>query len=141
MTGMELIEMIRAGKASPPSGIATLGLDRTHRWDLTVSPGQASFRWAVDERYLNLDDAVICSWLVALADQALFFAGTSLCADGESTRMDQISLRCFEDVKDGDVEFSARIDRRAGDRLFGTCDIAVGGALKAQVTATLDVRR
>jgi acyl-coenzyme A thioesterase PaaI-like protein len=141
-SGPELIELIRAEKAEPPSGIRTLGLDRAHRWLTVVEPGHVELEWEVDGDHLNLEEAVICSWVAALADQAMFFASNTLCADGEGTRMSDLHLRCVRNITGGTVRIDARVRERVDDTMVCTCQL-VGddGLLYADVTAMIDVRR
>lgn len=141
-TGMDLVNAIREERADPPSGIRTLGLDRTHRWLTVVEPGHVEMRWEVDDAYFNLESAVICSWTVALADQALFFAGNTLCGEGEGTRMASLGLDCIHNISSGVVTIDARIRERADDRMFGVCDFLLDdGRLAASVVGTMDVIR
>jgi acyl-coenzyme A thioesterase PaaI-like protein len=139
VTGMALIDAIREERAEPPSGIRTLGLDGTHRWLRSVQPGHVALDWPVDDAYLNLEGAVICSWIAALGDQALFFAASTVCGDGEGTRMAEFGVRLLENITAGSVAIEARVVRRVGDRLFGECSFAVGADLKALMTATIEV--
>ena len=141
-TGPELIDLIRAEKSSPPSGIRTLGLDQTHRWLDSVEPGRVALTWTVDDRYLNLEGAVICSWIVALADQAIFYAGMTLCGENEVTRMVDIRLTTVENINSGDVSIIATVDGRSGDDLLCTCDFRSSeGVLLARIAATVTVVR
>ena len=138
--GMDMIRAIREERAAPPSGIATLGLDRTHRWITALEPGHVELEWEVDDAHLNLEGAVICPWTAALADQALFFASSSLCGEGEGTRMADLHVRCLENMTGGTVTIDARIQRRVGNRMYGICDfVTADGALAAQTTAVIDV--
>ena len=140
MHGMELIDAIRQERSEPPSGIRTLGLDGTHRWLTDLKPGVAEFAWEVDPAYLNLEGAVICSWTTALADQALFFASNTICQAGEGTRMADLHLKVFTDMKEGTVAIRAAITERIGDRMFGLCTFTLeDGTVAAQVTVTIDV--
>ncbi|TFV88055.1 hypothetical protein E4P40_10520 [Blastococcus sp. CT_GayMR20] len=136
---MALVRAIRDEQAEPPSGIRTLGLDRTHRWLRSVEPGRVLLDWLVDDAYLNLEGAVICSWIAALGDQALFFAASTLCADGEGTRMAQFDVRLLENITGGSVAVEARVLRRVEDRLHCECSFTVDGDLKALMIATIDV--
>lgn len=54
-SGPELIDLIRAGKAEPPSGIRTLGLDGTHRWFSEIEPGGVELAWDADDGHRNLE--------------------------------------------------------------------------------------
>lgn len=139
VTGMALIDAIRSETSDPPSGIRTMGLDGTHRWLESLEPGHARFRWPVDDAHLNLEGAVICSWIAALGDQALFFAATSVCRNGEGTRMVEFTTRTMANVTGGTLVIDARIDRRVADRLFGRCTFSNDGDLVAEVYATIDV--
>jgi acyl-coenzyme A thioesterase PaaI-like protein len=137
---MELIEAIRAGRGEPPSGIRTLGLDETHRWLDFVEPGHVQFTWAVDDAHRNLEGAVICSWIVALADQAVFLATQTLCADGEGTRMAALELKAVRNVSDGRLSFEARVEARTADRFYCTCRVSSDSEdLAALVTAEVDI--
>lgn len=137
---MARVGAIRARQAEPPPGIRALGLDVVHRWITRLEPGEVDLAWEVDGTHANLEGAVLCSWTTALADQALFFAGTSLCADGEQTRMAQLSLTCVENIRRGPVGIEGRVLRRDGNRMLGTCTFtSADGAVLAHVTATLDV--
>jgi len=140
-SGMELIEAIRSERADAPEGIRTLGLDRTHRWITELEPGRVTLMWPYDPAYANLEGAVICSWIAALGDQAIFFASNSLCASGEGTRMAEFAITCLSNIEDGDVVIRAQVDRRVGDRMFATCTFHVGAdrALAARMSATLEV--
>lgn len=141
-TGMQLVDAIREGRSDPPAGITTLGLDRTHHWLTTVEPGHVELTWDVEPAYFNLDGAVICSWIVALADQALFFAGQTLCAEGEGTRMASLGLDCIENIGEGALSIVAHVDERVGDRLHATCEMRTADQrLAARVTAVIDVTR
>jgi len=141
-TGMELIDRIRAGEAAPPSGITTLGLDRTHHWITHLSPGHVVLEWPVDDAHMNLEGAVICPWTAALADQALFLASNTLCGEGEGTRMADLHVRAIRNMTGGTVTIDARIESRAGDRMFCSCDFRLpDGELAAQVSAVIDVIR
>lgn len=140
--GMDLIQDIRAGRATPPSGIVALGLDGSHRWLTTIEPGRAVMRWPVDAGHLNLEGAVICSWIVAIADQAMFFASNTLCQEGESTRTTDLQLRCIHNITDGLVTVTATVRERVDDRLYCWCEFILdGGRLAAAVTATIDIVR
>lgn len=139
-TGMDLIEAIKREEHDPPAGIATLGLAGTHRWLTELAPGRAAFSWPVDPAYANLEGAVICSWTVALADQALFFAGQTLCGEGTTTRMRSLQLDCVRNIDQGEVEIVATIDEQLSDKLFGRCEFrASDGSLLARVAATIDL--
>ena len=139
-TGMQLIEDIRAGRASPPSGIATLGLDRAHHWLTEVSPGAITMVMPFAETHLNLEDALICSWLIAVADQAIFFATNSACAEGESTRMGSLRFEALANITSGDVTFLANVDQRIDDIMHCSCDIrASDGTVAAVVEALITV--
>jgi acyl-coenzyme A thioesterase PaaI-like protein len=141
-TGIELVEAIRAGRAEPPPGIATLGLDRTHEWLTAVEPGRVEMVWEVEGRYANLEGAVICSWIVALADQALFFATQTACLPGEGTRMSTLQLECIHNVDAGPLRIVAEVDSRADDRFHGSCVMRTAdGELAARVTAVIDILR
>lgn len=140
--GMDLIRDIREERATPPSGIVTLGLDGSHRWLTDVEPGRAEMRWPVDSAHLNLEDAVICSWIVAVADQAMFFASNSVCQYGEFTRTTELQLRCLQNITAGDATVVATVRQRVDDRLHCACDVFISdGSLAATVTATIDVIR
>jgi acyl-coenzyme A thioesterase PaaI-like protein len=136
---MELVAAIRAEKAEPPAGIATLRLDQTHRWITALEPGHVELMWDVQPEYANLEGAVICSWLAALADQALFFASRTLCGEGEETRTRRLSLDYAENVYDGQVTIRADIGRREGSALHGTCVMTVEGREVVRVDALIDV--
>ncbi len=135
-TGKKLVDEIRAGRATPPPGIATLGLDVTHRWITVQEPGVTTFVWTVDPAYSNLEGAVICSWLIALADQALFFASNSLCNEGESTRMRSLRFEQSANITGGDVTIAARIVDREGAAMTGRCEFELeDGSVAATVDA------
>lgn len=139
---MELIELIRTERADPPSGIRTMGLDRTHRWITELAPGRVVMAWLVDDLHDNLEGAVICSWLVAIADQALFFASNTLCGEGEGTRTEMIALASHHNVTGGTVQVAASIDDREGDQMAGSCSFTLeDGTLAATVTATISIHR
>lgn len=140
--GMDLIHDIQNGRAAPPSGIIALGLDGSHQWLTRIEHGWAVMRWPVDATHLNLEGAVICSWTVALADQAMFFASNSVCQDGESTRTADLQLRCLHNIMDGLVTITAQVRDRVDDRLYCTCEFVLDdGRLGAAVTATIDIVR
>lgn len=140
VTGMQLIDEIRAERAAPPSGIRTLGLDSTHRWIRHLEPGRVELEWPIDRSHDNLEGAVICSWTAAVADQAIFFAGTSVCAEGEGTRMVDLRLTCHRNIVDGPVSVVATVDDRVDGRLHASCRFVLPtGELAASVAATLDV--
>jgi acyl-coenzyme A thioesterase PaaI-like protein len=138
-TGMDLVNAIRSGQARPPAGISTLGLDSTHEWLTTVEPGHIEMTWDVETRYFNLENAVICSWLVALADQALFFATQTLCGDGESTRMASLQLDCVRSISGGKLKIVARVIERVHDRFYCECTMSTDDGLGARVSAIVDV--
>jgi len=139
---MDLIRDIREGRGSPPSGIVALGLDGSHRWLTNVAPGKAEMKWPVDDAHMNLEGAVICSWIVALADQAMFFASNSVCLEGESTRTADLQLRCVRNITGGMVTIEATVREQVGDRLFCECEFeSEDGLLVALVNATIDVLR
>ena len=141
-TGLDLVDAIRAGRATPPSGITTLGLDGTHHWLTTVEPGHVVMAWPVDDAHMNLEGAVISVWLAALVDQALFFATQTLCADGESTRMASLRLECLSNVEDGVLTVDGRVDERVGDECHCTCELRTSdGRLAAQAHAVVDIVR
>lgn len=140
-TGMELVDAIRAERAKPPSGISTLELDRTHRWLTEVEPGRVVMIWKVEDRYANLEGAVICSWLVALADQALFFASNTICGEGESTRMRDLQFRHLRNIMAGSVTIEAVIDDRVDDDMIGRCSFTTDDELAAVVDVRIEVRR
>lgn len=141
-SGLELVELIRSERAQPPSGIRTLGLDKAHTWIRKVEPGHVELKWEVDADHLNLEGAVICSWIAALADQGLFFASNTLCAEGEGTRMSDLRLSCLRNITGGEVRIDARVRERVDDTMFCTCEfLGEDGLLYAQVTAVVDVRR
>ena len=138
--GMSVIAAIRAEQAEPPSGIRTLGLDVVHRWITHLGPGAVDLEWEVDHAYSNLEGAVLCSWSTALADQALFFAATTLCRAGERTRMAQLTLSCLQNLTQGTVLIAARILPRSGDRLVGTCTFTTDDeSVAVLVTAVMDI--
>jgi acyl-coenzyme A thioesterase PaaI-like protein len=136
ISGLDLVNAIREERSTPPSGITTLGLDRTHKWLERVEPGHVVMSWLVDDAYLNLEGSVICSWIIALADQALFFAGNTVCQEGEGTRMVELNASMISNISSGTVRIDARIDRRVENRMFGICTFTVDGALAARITAT-----
>ena len=140
MYGMDLVNAIRTEQAEPPDGIKTLGLDTTHHWITDLSPGRVVFKWTVDPAYFNLEGAVICSWTTAVGDQALFLASNTLCAQGEGTRMAQFSLENLSNITHGDLTITGLIDRRVGDRMWGTCTfVDSDGNLAARMNAQLDI--
>lgn len=140
--GPALIDAIRGEKAEPPPGIKTLGLDAAHRWISRLEGGEVDMTWAFDPAYTNTEGAVLCSWTTALADQALFFAATSLCLPGEKTRMALLSLVCLENIISGPVTIAARVPGRFADRMTGTCTFTPpDGVIAAVVTAVIDVVR
>ena len=142
MHGMEFIDAIRHERTEPPAGIKTLGLDRTHRWITNLGPGRVELTWPVDPAYFNLEHAVICSWTAALGDQAIFLAATTLCQEGESTRMVEFSVSCLSNLTSGDVRITGLVDRQVEDRMFASCTFVDDqGQLAARMTATLDVVR
>lgn len=139
-TGMELVNAIRAGEAAPPPGIATLGLDRTHHWITSLEPGRVELVWQVEPAYANLEGAVLCSWLVALADQALFFAAKSLCGEAEETRMSALTFEALENVYAGELAILGVIDDRKADAFSGVCTMTLpDGTVAARVSATISV--
>ena len=139
-TGPELLQAIQEERADPPSGIATLGLDGTHRWLERLEPGRALFHWDVDDAYMNLEGAVICSWIAAIGDQALFFASTSLCGENEGTRMAEFHVQLMENITGGTVTLDASIHRRTAERMFGECRfLDPDGSMMASMTATIDI--
>jgi acyl-coenzyme A thioesterase PaaI-like protein len=140
--GPALIDAIRGERAEPPPGIRTLGLDAAHRWITRLEGGEVDLTWAFDAAYTNAEGAVLCSWTTALADQALFFAATSLCQAGEQTRMGSLSLVCLENITSGPVDIAARVNGRSADRMTGTCTFTLpDGVMAAVVTAVIDVVR
>jgi len=140
--GMDLIREIREERAAPPSGIVTLGLAGSHRWLTDIEPGRVEMRWPVDASHHNLEDAVICSWIIAVADQAMFFASNSVCRDGESTRTTDLQLKCLQNITTGVATLVATVRQRVDDRLYCACDVFLDdGGLAATVTATIDVVR
>jgi len=136
---MDLVNAIRSGQAVPPAGISTLGLDSTHEWLTTVEPGHIEMTWDVETRYFNLEHGVICSWLVALADQALFFATQTLCGDGESTRMASLQLDCIRSIGGGRLVIEARVNERVQDRFYCQCTMSTDDGLSARLSAVVDV--
>lgn len=137
---MDLIQDIREERAVPPSGITALGLAGSHRWLTSLEPGRVEMRWPVDALHLNLENAVICSWIVAVADQAMFFASNSVCEDGESTRTADLQLRCVQNITAGVATLVASVRQRVEDRLHCACDVFLeDGSLAATVSATIDV--
>lgn len=142
LTGMELIDAIRRQEAEPPSGIRTLGLDRTHHWLTKVEPGVVELVWDVEPAYQNLEGAVICSWIAALADQALFFASDTLCGAGESTRMRSLQMECLHNITDGSVRIVGTVRGRTDDDLWCTCEFFdASDELLAHVSATIEIRK
>lgn len=140
VTGMALVDAIRNEEADPPSGIATLGLGGTHHWLTTMEPGRAVMTWPVDDRYLNLEEAVICTWIACLGDQAMFFAASSVCLAGEGTRMATFGTTLIANVTSGDeLVVDARVVRRVDDRLHLTCVFSVADEPVAEMTAVIDV--
>lgn len=140
LTGMALIEAIRGGSVTPPSGISTMGLDGTHRWITGLEPGKVTMEWEVDPGYLNLEGAVMCTWLAAMADQAVFFASNSLCDQGEGTRMASFHLDVARNVGGGRLRLEADVLNRMGDRMTARCELHDdAGDLVAVFSATLDV--
>ena len=139
-TGVEKIQAICDERADPPSGIRTLGLDGTHKWITTLEPGHVEFTWPIDERHHNLEGAVICSWTIAVADQAMFFAGLTLCGEGEATRMSDLHFQAIDNITSGPMSVDARIERRIEDRMYGTCTIRdLHGQVAARAAIVLDV--
>lgn len=139
-TGMDLVNAIRDGKAEPPSGIRTLELDRTHHWITSLEPGHIVLEWPYEDRYENLEGAVICVWIAALADQALFLASNTLCGEGEGTRMADFHLRLVRGITEGPVTIDARIRDRVGDQMVCQCEFLTSdGQLAATVDAIIDV--
>lgn len=139
-SGMKLLDDIRAGRADAPAGIKTLGLEGTHRLVTRWEPGAVDMLWPVDGAYANLEGATICSWLTALADQALFFASNTLCVEGETTRTLELSLTNLRNVTGGELRLEARILGRGDDRMIGTCTMRdADGELAAVVNVTIGV--
>jgi acyl-coenzyme A thioesterase PaaI-like protein len=137
---MQLIEDIRAGRATPPSGITTLRLDRAHHWLTEVAPGVVTMVMPFDDAHLNLEDALICSWLIAVADQAMFFASNSACAEGEMTRMQSLRFETMANITSGDVTFVAKVDERVDEVMHCSCVIrASDGSTAATVEASIAV--
>lgn len=133
-----MVQDIRDEKAVPPAGISTLGLNVTHRWLTLVEPGHVVLAWPVDPAYFNLEGAVICSWTVALADQALFFAAQTLCGDGEGTRMQSLELTVGVPMTSGVITIDGRVLERSGDILSCVCEMRSSeGDLGATVTASI----
>lgn len=142
MFGPELVDAIRRGEVEPPAGIVTLGLDRTHEWITDLSPGRVRMVWEADSAYANLEGATFCTWLAALADQAVFFATNTLCTDGESTRMRSFRLDCHDNLTGGVLVLEAQVAERDGDELDAVCQLSTGdGAPIATFTATVGVIR
>lgn len=108
-TGMELIQAIREGRQQPPTGIATLKLDKGPEWIRTVEPGAASMVWPVSDEYKNLEGAVICSWLACLADQCMFYATAPLLDGDEINRVVDLNMKYLRNVYDGEVRISAKV--------------------------------
>lgn len=140
MNGAELLQAILDERADPPSGIATLGLAGTHRWLTEIAPGRAVFAWPVGTSHHNLEGNVLCSWTVAVADQALFLAGCGLMHDGETTRMQHLSFSSEQEFGSGVVTVDATA-RRDGDVVHGRCTVGSGEQVFATVLATLAVVR
>ena len=142
LRGIRLIDATRQGKADPPTGIRTLGLDGTHHWIVDLGPGTTTFRWPVDPACLNLEGAVNCSWTVASADQALFFASNALCALGESTWTIEPNLSAFENITSGTIAGAAQVLGREGDTLLCRYDLTdYQGVLAASVDARIEIHR
>ena len=142
LTGMELVEAIREGKPDPPSGIESLGLTGSHQWLTEIAPGAATMRMPFSEAHLNLEGALICSWLIAVADQAMFFASNAACASGEMTRMRRLTYEVMDDITGGEVTFAARVAERKGDLMLCECQIInVEGREAARVAAQIEVFR
>ena len=139
---MGLVDAIRQERSDPPAGIRTLGLDRTHRWITALEPGRVELTWPVDPAYFNLEGAVICSWIAAVGDQAVFLASNTLCGEGEGTRMAEFSVACLSNLSSGDAVITAVIERRVDDRMWATCTfVDDSGELVARMSATLDIVR
>lgn len=140
LTGMALVEAIRDGSVTPPSGISTMGLDRTHQWITGLEPGRVTMEWEVDPAYLNLEGAVMCTWLAAMADQAVFFASNAACREGEGTRMASFHLDVARNIGGGSLRLEAEVLNRMGDRMTARCELFdAAGQLAAVFNATLDV--
>jgi acyl-coenzyme A thioesterase PaaI-like protein len=139
-TGRDIVRAIRREEHPAPPGIITLGLDRAHRWITRLGDGEADLSWTFDAAYTDDGGALLSSWTAAVADQALFFAGMTLCADGQRTRTSSLAVSCLADIYAGPVSIRARVQGRSGDRMAGTCALVVpDGSTAALVTAVLDV--
>lgn len=117
-TGMQVIKSIKDGLQKPPEGIVTLGLDRGQRWIDHFESGFARMVWEADPRYYNLEDAVICSWLACLADQAVFYATNTLVEDGEVTRIRELSMTYLRNISSGRVVIESRVEGRSDNLMF-----------------------
>ncbi len=138
--GRDIINAIRQEQATPPPAIATLGLDAAHRWITRLENGEVDLTWEFDRAYTNIEGAMLCSWTTALADQALFFAGMTLCDEGEQTRMSTLTLCCLANITTGPVRIQARVQGRTGDRIASSCSFVLpDGSTAAVVTAVLEV--
>ena len=139
-TGMELVNAIREERSDPPSGIRTLEVDRTHNWLTRVEPGHVEMVWSVEDRYQNLEGAVIAPWTMTLADQALFFASNTLCGAGEGTRLERLAFALVRNINVGvELHIVATIDVRVDDWMRGRCDFLVGQDLMAYATAEIRI--
>lgn len=115
--GMKLIQSIKDGTQKPPAGIKTLRLDLGPEWIDHFEPGFARFYWNADPAYYNLEDAVICSWLGCLADQATFYATNTLTEEGEVTRVVTSQMSFFENITTGRIRIESRVQGRSGDTM------------------------
>jgi|GEM_PF-5951850 len=120
MTGAELLQAIIDERAAPPTGITTLNLAGTHRWLTSIAPGRAVFAWPVGSSHHNLEGNVLCSWTMAVADQAMFLAGCGLMGEGETTRMQHFSFSSVQEFGSGVVTVEAIVTRE-GAIAHGRC--------------------
>lgn len=85
----EQLDLITAGRNTPPPVVTTLKLGLADAW----GPGWVRKRWEPDPSVLNGDGSLFGGYLAALGDQILSFAAMTVMPEGVSYRTVNLQMQ------------------------------------------------
>ncbi len=127
----ERLDLLKAGKVTPPPVVATLKLGLIDDW----GAGWVRKRWEPSPEVMNGDGSMFGGYLAALADQMLAFAAMTVIDDPSAYRTTDLQVRFFKLGRAEPLQLEGRVTSRSRSLIHAEVDFKrEGGELIARAT-------
>ena len=114
----ERLELLKAGKATPPPVVETLRLGLLDDW----GAGWVRKRWEPSPEVMNGDGSMFGGYLAALGDQMLAFAAMTVVEDACAYRTTDLQVRFFKLARAEPLLIEARVTSRSRSLIHAEVD-------------------